>query len=69
MEIRDDFIYPCLLIHTVVCTSYLQLSTDLLGQPDRPEERERVEAAGGRVLNWKGSPVLGGLATSRSIGM
>jgi protein phosphatase 2C len=37
-------------------------------QPDRPDERERVEAAGGRVINWHGSRVLGVLATSRSIG-
>ncbi|CAK7335712.1 unnamed protein product [Dovyalis caffra] len=37
-------------------------------KPDRPDERERVEAAGGRVINWNGSRVLGVLATSRSIG-
>lgn len=29
---------------------------------------ERVEAAGGRVINWNGYRVLGVLATSRSIG-
>lgn len=29
---------------------------------------ERVEAAGGRVINWDGYRVLGVLATSRSIG-
>ncbi|KAK8686537.1 hypothetical protein V6N13_125561 [Hibiscus sabdariffa] len=37
-------------------------------KPDRPEELERVEAAGGRVINWNGYRVLGVLATSRSIG-
>ncbi|KAF8380071.1 hypothetical protein HHK36_027541 [Tetracentron sinense] len=37
-------------------------------QPDRPDEMERVEAAGGRVINWDGYRVLGVLATSRSIG-
>ncbi|CAL9030375.1 unnamed protein product [Prunus brigantina] len=36
--------------------------------PDLPDERERVEAAGGRVINWNGYRVLGVLATSRSIG-
>ncbi|GAB4834555.1 hypothetical protein Ancab_032813 [Ancistrocladus abbreviatus] len=36
-------------------------------KPDRPDETERVEAAGGRVLNWNGCRVLGVLATSRSI--
>ena len=37
-------------------------------QPDRPDELERVESAGGRVINWNGYRVLGVLATSRSIG-
>nr|POF10603.1 putative protein phosphatase 2c 8 [Quercus suber] len=37
-------------------------------EPDRADEMERVEAAGGRILNWNGSRVLGVLATSRSIG-
>ncbi|KAI3422975.1 uncharacterized protein J3R85_011492 [Psidium guajava] len=33
-----------------------------------PDEKERVEAAGGRIIDWNGSRVLGVLATSRSIG-
>ncbi|GMI75567.1 hypothetical protein HRI_001226000 [Hibiscus trionum] len=37
-------------------------------KPDRADELERVEAAGGRVINWNGYRVLGVLATSRSIG-
>nr|POF10599.1 putative protein phosphatase 2c 8 [Quercus suber] len=37
-------------------------------KPDRADEMERVEADGGRILNWNGSRVLGVLATSRSIG-
>uniref|UniRef100_A0A0D9V3P2 protein-serine/threonine phosphatase n=1 Tax=Leersia perrieri TaxID=77586 RepID=A0A0D9V3P2_9ORYZ len=37
-------------------------------KPDRPDEMERVEAAGGRVINWNGYRILGVLATSRSIG-
>ncbi|KAK9094170.1 hypothetical protein Scep_025639 [Stephania cephalantha] len=37
-------------------------------KPDRPDEMERIEAAGGRVINWNGFRVLGVLATSRSIG-
>ncbi|KAI4315523.1 hypothetical protein L6164_028321 [Bauhinia variegata] len=44
----------------------VQLSRD--HKPDFPDERERIEAAGGRVINWKGNRVLGVLATSRSIG-
>ncbi|KAK3016060.1 hypothetical protein RJ639_007547 [Escallonia herrerae] len=37
-------------------------------KPDRPDEKERVETAGGRVINWNGCRVSGVLATSRSIG-
>lgn len=48
------------------CVSYLNL---LFFQADRPDEMERVEAAGGRVINWEGYRVLGVLATSRSIGL
>ncbi|KAL3498984.1 hypothetical protein ACH5RR_041716 [Cinchona calisaya] len=44
----------------------MPLSTD--HKPDRPDEKERVEAAGGRVINWEGCRVQGVLATSRSIG-
>ncbi|KAJ0043295.1 hypothetical protein Pint_17695 [Pistacia integerrima] len=39
-----------------------------LAKPDRPDELQRVEAAGGRVINWNGHRILGVLATSRSIG-
>lgn len=38
-------------------------------QPDRPDELERIEVSGGRVINWNGQRVLGVLATSRSIGI
>lgn len=41
----------------------------LCEQPDRPDELMRIEAAGGRVINWNGQRVLGVLATSRSIGL
>lgn len=44
----------------------LPLSRD--HKPERPDEKERVEAAGGNVVNWDCSRVLGVLATSRSIG-
>lgn len=37
-------------------------------QPDRPDELERIENSGGKVINWNGQRVLGVLATSRSIG-
>ncbi|KAM5557657.1 putative protein phosphatase 2C 8 [Rosa sericea] len=47
-------------------TIALALSSD--HKPDRADELERIEAAGGRVINWNGSRVLGVLSTSRSIG-
>ncbi|KAI3968115.1 hypothetical protein MKW92_044145 [Papaver armeniacum] len=37
-------------------------------KPDRKDEMERIEAAGGTVIDWNGFRVLGVLATSRSIG-
>ncbi|XP_020673676.2 protein phosphatase 2C 51-like isoform X2 [Dendrobium catenatum] len=36
-------------------------------KPNRPDEMKRVEAAGGRIINWDGYRVLGVLSTSRSI--
>ncbi|KAK8683461.1 hypothetical protein V6N13_039521 [Hibiscus sabdariffa] len=38
------------------------------GVPDRPDELDRIQEAGGRVIYWDGPRVLGVLATSRSIG-
>ena len=37
-------------------------------QPDRPDEFERIQAAGGRVIFWDGARVFGVLAMSRAIG-
>lgn len=38
-------------------------------QPDREDERARIEALGGKVFYWQGFRVSGVLAMSRSIGM
>lgn len=37
-------------------------------QPDRPDELDRIEGAGGRVIYWDCPRVLGVLAMSRAIG-
>ncbi|XXG85450.1 hypothetical protein AAC387_Pa11g0527 [Persea americana] len=37
-------------------------------KPDRPDELNRIHAAGGRVIYWDGARVLGMLAMSRAIG-
>uniref|UniRef100_A0A7N0U9J3 protein-serine/threonine phosphatase n=1 Tax=Kalanchoe fedtschenkoi TaxID=63787 RepID=A0A7N0U9J3_KALFE len=52
----------------VICRSGVAVALSTDHKPNRPDERERVEAAGGRVINWNGFRVLGVLATSRSIG-
>ncbi|KAK4776985.1 hypothetical protein SAY86_005673 [Trapa natans] len=36
--------------------------------PDRPDELNRIQDAGGRVIYWDGPRVLGVLAMSRAIG-
>lgn len=60
-DINRGFL-PCLVwFDLFVCLFWLN-------QPDLPDEKERIEAAGGRVINWNGNRVLGVLATSRSIG-
>ncbi|XP_030549619.1 protein phosphatase 2C 51-like [Rhodamnia argentea] len=52
----------------VLCRGDVAVPLSRDHKPDRPDEKERVEAAGGRVIDWNGSRVLGVLATSRSIG-
>ncbi|CAM8973483.1 unnamed protein product [Rhodiola kirilowii] len=52
----------------VICRSGVAVALSSDHKPNRPDELERVEAAGGRVINWNGFRVLGVLATSRSIG-
>jgi protein phosphatase 2C len=38
-------------------------------QPNREDEYARIEAEGGKVIQWNGYRVFGVLAMSRSIGM
>lgn len=40
----------------------------MVGQPDRPDELDRIQEAGGRVIYWDGARVFGVLAMSRAIG-
>ncbi|KAL6341178.1 hypothetical protein AAG906_032294 [Vitis piasezkii] len=44
----------------------IPLSSD--HKPDRPDELQRIQSAGGRVIFWDGPRVLGVLAMSRAIG-
>lgn len=52
----------------VLCSGGVAVPLSRDHKPDLPDERERIEAAGGRVIDWNGNRVLGVLATSRSIG-
>ncbi|CAN0901480.1 Protein phosphatase 2C 56 [Linum grandiflorum] len=47
-------------------TQAIPLSVDQ--KPDREDELQRIEEAGGKVFNWNGARVLGVLAMSRAIG-
>ncbi|PHT57874.1 putative protein phosphatase 2C 8 [Capsicum baccatum] len=53
---------------TILCNRGVTIPLSHDHKADRPDEKKRVEAAGGKILNWKGSRVQGVLATSRSIG-
>lgn len=58
-------------VQTVLGFAYVDIFNDSCScfvQPNRPDELKRVEAAGGRVINWNGHRILGVLSTSRSIG-
>ncbi|KAI4993867.1 hypothetical protein ZWY2020_008180 [Hordeum vulgare] len=59
---------PTAVTAAVICRggAAIPLSSD--HKPDRPDELERIQAAGGRVIFWDGARVFGVLAMSRAIG-
>lgn len=52
----------------VLCRNGSAVPLSVDHKPDRPDELERIQAAGGRVIYWDGARVLGVLAMSRAIG-
>ncbi|AQK92562.1 hypothetical protein Zm00014a_004020 [Zea mays] len=52
----------------VLCRGKQPLPLSVDHKPNREDEYARIEAQGGKVINWNGYRVLGVLAMSRSIG-
>ncbi|CAK7331426.1 unnamed protein product [Dovyalis caffra] len=52
----------------VLCRNGKPVSLSSDHKPDRPDELDRIQNAGGRVIYWDGPRVLGVLAMSRAIG-
>ncbi|CAM0872480.1 unnamed protein product [Alopecurus aequalis] len=52
----------------VLCRGGVAIPLSSDHKPDRPDELERIQAAGGRVIFWDGARVFGVLAMSRAIG-
>ncbi|XP_057506440.1 protein phosphatase 2C 50-like [Actinidia eriantha] len=52
----------------VLCRGKVAVPLSVDHKPDREDERTRIEAAGGKVIQWDGFRVSGVLAMSRSIG-
>ncbi|WOL16561.1 putative protein phosphatase 2C 68 [Canna indica] len=52
----------------VLCRNGVAIPLSSDHKPDREDELQRIEAAGGRVIYWDGARVLGVLAMSRAIG-
>ncbi|XP_075509668.1 protein phosphatase 2C 7-like isoform X2 [Primulina tabacum] len=52
----------------VLCRGKASMPLSIDHKPNREDECARIEAAGGRVINWEGYRVSGVLTMSRSIG-
>ncbi|KAF5959411.1 hypothetical protein HYC85_000620 [Camellia sinensis] len=52
----------------VLCRNGVAIPLSSDHKPDRPDELDRIQNAGGRVIYWDGARVLGVLAMSRAIG-
>ncbi|XP_073313805.1 probable protein phosphatase 2C 8 [Primulina huaijiensis] len=64
----DVVVANCGNSRAVLCRGGAPVPLSSDHKPERPDEKERVEAAGGSIINQKGWRVQGVLPTSRSIG-
>uniref|UniRef100_A0A1J3JPX2 protein-serine/threonine phosphatase n=1 Tax=Noccaea caerulescens TaxID=107243 RepID=A0A1J3JPX2_NOCCA len=62
------FVANCGDSRAVLCRGKTPLALTVDHKPDREDEAARIEAAGGKVIQWNGARVFGVLAMSRSIG-
>ncbi|KAF8102627.1 hypothetical protein N665_0198s0321 [Sinapis alba] len=62
------FVANCGDSRAVLCRGKTPLALSVDHKPDREDEAARIEAAGGKVIQWNGARVFGVLAMSRSIG-
>ncbi|PQQ08871.1 protein phosphatase 2C 77 [Prunus yedoensis var. nudiflora] len=59
---------PLVLLLAILCRGKVAVPLSVDHKPNREDECARIEAAGGKVIQWNGSRVFGVLAMSRSIG-
>ncbi|KAL0886993.1 hypothetical protein Bca101_010976 [Brassica carinata] len=62
------FVSNCGDSRAVLCRGKTPLALSVDHKPDREDEAARIDAAGGKVIQWNGARVFGVLAMSRSIG-
>ncbi|KAJ1284586.1 hypothetical protein BS78_03G216100 [Paspalum vaginatum] len=65
---RSIVVANCGDSRAVLCRAGVPVPLSDDHKPERPDETERVESAGGYVLHWNGWRVWGVLSTSRAIG-
>ncbi|KAJ8764925.1 hypothetical protein K2173_010390 [Erythroxylum novogranatense] len=64
---REVVVAHCGNCRAVLCRDGMAVPLSRDHKPDRPDEWQRIEAAGGQIIDWEGSDVLG-IPISRSIG-
>ncbi|KAL4560728.1 hypothetical protein LXL04_032882 [Taraxacum kok-saghyz] len=62
------FVSDCGYSPVELCRNGVAIPFSVGHKPDRPDDLERIEEAGGRVKYWDGARVVGVLAMSRAIG-